>query len=87
MTETPLWQLLVTLLPPREPETEWYSISDLSPLLGIKPRSLLKHAHDLWPTWEGHYRLNYDQAVRLIRRVCAAGRKLPSREAVLRCRV
>jgi hypothetical protein len=78
----PLWELLAELLPARDPESEWYSVADIAPLLGIKRRSVLKHARDLWPGHEGHYRLNKEQAVRLLRRVCYSGRKLPAREVV-----
>jgi hypothetical protein len=76
----PLWQLIVELLPTRCPETEWYNLKDIAPHLGIKPHALEKHAGDLWPNHEGHYRLNFSQAVSLIRRVCYAGKKLPTRE-------
>jgi hypothetical protein len=81
-SKPPLWQLLVQLLPERDPETEWFSIAEVAPLLGIKSRSLLKHARDLWPNWEGQYRLNLGQVHSLIRRVCYAGRKLPDRATV-----
>lgn len=77
--ERPLWQLIVDRLPARDPETEWYTIAEIAPLVGLRPRSLTKHARDLWPAWDGHYRLNYSQAVSLIRRVAYAGRRLPSR--------
>jgi hypothetical protein len=73
---TPRWKRIAEQLPPREAE-EWYKLSDIAPLLGIKPRALLEHARDLWPDWEGHFRLNYEQAVRLIKRVSWAGKKVP----------
>lgn len=72
-----LWERIVAQLPPKDIETEWYSLTEIAPLLGIKPRSLAKHCRDLWPKWEGHYRLNYSQAISLIRRVCYAGKKVP----------
>ena len=78
----PLWKLIVRLLPSRDPSTEWYTVAKIAPLVGMKPRALLHHARDLWPDWEGHYRLSHEEATRLIRRACAAGRKLPSRAAV-----
>jgi hypothetical protein len=77
--ERPLWQLVVEHLPEKDPETEWYNLQEIAPLVGITPRSLSKHCRDLWPGWEGHYRLKYSQAISLIRRVCYAGRKLPPR--------
>jgi hypothetical protein len=45
--QEPLWQLVVALLPDRDPETEWFSIQEIAPLLGITPRALMKHARDL----------------------------------------
>ncbi len=71
-----LWERIVARLPSKASE-EWYSLREIAPLLGIKPRSLAKHCRDLWPHWEGHYRLNHSQAVSLIRRVCYAGKKVP----------
>ena len=82
MPTDPLWRLIVQLLPSRDPDTEWYTVAELAPLVGVKPRALLHHARQLWPGWEGRYRLNHEQAVRLVRRACAAGRKLPSRESL-----
>lgn len=82
--EPSLWQLIVELLPPKDPETEWFSVREVAPLLGLQPRSVMKHCRDLWPDWEGQYRLNYGQTVSLIRRVVYAGRKLPSRAAIER---
>ena len=82
--EKPLWQLVAELLPDHDPETEWWSIKEIAPLLGLTPRALMKHARDLWPAHEGQYRLKYSQAVSLIRRVCYAGRKLPSRASIER---
>ena len=81
--ERPLWQLIVELLPPRDAETEWFNLADVAAPLGITPHALSKHARDLWPSHEGHWRLKYSQCVSLIRRVCYAGRKLPSRAQVL----
>lgn len=76
----PLWQLVVELLPVKDPETEFYSLRDIAPLLGrVTPAQLSSHAQDLWPRWEGHYRLNYAQAVSLIRRYCQVGRLLHPR--------
>lgn len=71
-----LWERIVARLPTKSPE-EWYSLKEIAPLLGLKPRSLAKHARDLWPRWEGHYRLDHARAVSLIRRVCYAGKKVP----------
>ena len=75
----PLWALIAARLPERAEPAEWYSLADIAPLVGIQPRSLARHARDLWPHWEGHYRLTKEQAVTLIRRACYAGRKLPPR--------
>jgi hypothetical protein len=83
-SEKPLWQLIAALLPPKDAETEWFSVREIAPLLGLKPRSVMKHCRDLWPNWEGQYRLNYGQAVSVIRRVVYAGRKLPSRASIER---
>lgn len=82
----PMWQLIAALLPSKDTETEWFSVREIAPLVGLKPRSLMKHCRDLWPNWEGQYRLDYDQATSLIRRVCYAGRNLPSRASVERDR-
>lgn len=78
-----LWELIVAQLPEKDAATEWYSLSEIAPLLNLTPHSLTKHCRDLWPNWEGHWRLNYSQAVALIRRVAYAGRKLPSRAELL----
>lgn len=84
--EPTLWQLIVELLPAKDAETEWFSVREIAPLLGLKPRSVMKHCRDLWPDWEGQYRLKHSQAVSLIRRVVYAGRKLPSR-ASIECKI
>lgn len=78
-TEKALWEKIADNLPARDPQTEWYSIEDIAPLLGIKPRILRSHCRDLWPNHDGyaHWRLDHSQAIRLIRRVCWAGRKVP----------
>ena len=73
----PLWSTIARALPPRDPASEWYSIKDLAPLVGLKPRALQLHARRLFPDHEGQFRLDHEQAVRLIRRVCASGRKVP----------
>lgn len=75
----PLWELILERLPHRDEKTEWYALSEIAPLVGIQRQSLARHARDLWPNWEGHYRLNREQARQLIRRVCYAGRKIPPR--------
>lgn len=68
------WELVVRLLPARDPESEWYCLSDIAPCLGtVTPPRLSRHAADLWPKWEGRYRLNFSQAIALIRRYCQAG--------------
>lgn len=82
--EPPLWQLIAALLPAKDAETEWFTVAEIAPLVGLQSPSVLKHCRDLWPDWEGQYRLNYGQAVSLIRRVCYAGRKLPSRAFIER---
>lgn len=82
--EPTLWQLIVELLPAKDPDTEWFSVREIAPLVGLRPRSVMKHCRDLWPDWEGQYRLNLDQAISLIRRVVYAGRKLPSRASLER---
>lgn len=78
-----LWQLVTELLPPRDGIAERFTLPDIAPLLGITSHALSKHARDLWPQNEGHWRLSHAQAVTLIRRVCWAGRKLPPRAQVL----
>jgi hypothetical protein len=80
----PLWELIAQLLPEHDAETEWWTLAEIAPLLGIKRRALAKHARDLWPEAEGHWRLKYSQAISLIRRVVYAGRKLPSRASLER---
>jgi hypothetical protein len=69
------WQQIVERLPQRAAD-EWYTLRDLSPFLGVKPNSLSKHARDLWPQHTGHWRLSFEEASRLIRRVCLAGKKV-----------
>lgn len=73
----PVWAKIALQLPPRDPDAEWYAIKDIAPLLGIKERALQYHARQLFPQHEGQFRLSHAQAVRLIRRVCASGRKVP----------
>lgn len=78
-SEAPLWELLARLLPSG---AEWYTPADVAKLFGITSRGVLRHCRDLWPQWEGQYRLNADEAVRLIRRIVFAGRRVPSRAQV-----
>lgn len=76
----PLWVLVVELLPSKDAESEFYTLKEIAPLLGrVTPAQLSSHAQDLWPRWEGYYRLNYSQAVSLIRRYCLVGRRLHAR--------
>ncbi|HEX8834301.1 MAG TPA: hypothetical protein VF719_08870 [Abditibacteriaceae bacterium] len=75
-----LWQIIAAQLPAKDETSEWYSLREIAPLVGLQPRSLAKHCRDLWPAWEGHYRLNHAQAIRLIRRVVVSGRKLPAQK-------
>ena len=79
--ETPLWELLARLLPRT---AEWHTPADIALLFGLTPPAVLKHCRDLWPQWEGQYRLDRDEATRLIKRIVFAGRRVPSRESVLR---
>lgn len=77
--EAPLWELLARLLPTG---AEWYTPADVAALFGLTSRAVMKHCRDLWPQWEGQYRLNCDEAARLIRRIVFAGRRVPSRAQV-----
>lgn len=77
--EVPLWELLARLLPRH---AEWYTPADVALLFDLTPRGVLKHCRDLWPQWEGQYRLSADEASRLIRRIVFAGRRVPSRAQV-----
>lgn len=79
--EVPLWELLARLLPS---SAEWHTPADVAALFGLTPRAVLKHCRDLWPQWEGQYRLDPEEATRLIKRIVFAGRRVPSRESVLR---
>ncbi len=72
----PLWTLIVERLPNRCPETEFYTLTDIAPLLGVKKKSLGKHAARLWPHHRGHWRLDYADAQRLIRYGVACGRNV-----------
>ncbi len=74
--ETPLWELLARLLPRA---AEWHTPADVARLFGLTTAAVLKHCRDLWPQWEGQYRLDRDESTRLIRRIVAAGRRVPSR--------
>lgn len=77
--EVPLWELLTRLLPRH---AEWYTPADVARLFDLTSRAVLKHCRDLWPQWEGQYRLNGDEATRLIRRIVFAGRRVPSRAQI-----
>ena len=79
--EAPLWELLALLLPRG---AEWYTPTDIAALFGLTSRAVLKHCRDLWPRWEGQYRLDAAQAGRLIKRIVFAGRRVPTRAAVER---
>lgn len=80
--EVPLWELLARLLPSG---AEWHTPADVAALFGLTSRGVLKHCRDLWPQWEGQYRLSADEATRLIRRIVFAGRRVPSRAQVEKC--
>lgn len=77
--DSPLWELMSRLLPPG---AEWYRPADIAALFGLTPRAVMKHCRDLWPSRDGQYRLSFDEARRVIRRICFAGRRVPSREIV-----
>ena len=77
--EAPLWELLARLLPRG---AEWYTPADVAAIFGLTSRAVLKHCRDLWPQWEGQYRLDAGEAARLIKRIVFAGRRVPSRAAV-----
>lgn len=77
--EVPLWELLARLLPSG---AEWYTPADVASLFGLTSRAVLKHCRDLFPHWEGQYRLDGDQARRLIKRIVFAGRRVPTRAQI-----
>ena len=78
---TPLWELLARLLPSG---AEWHTPADVARLFGLTTAAVLKHCRDLWPQWEGQYRLDRDEATRLIKRIAFVSRRVPSRDSVLR---
>ena len=81
--EVPLWELIARLLPARDSEgAEWYTPADVAALFGLTARAVMKHCRDLWPQWEGQYRLSEVEARRLVRRIVFAGRRVPTRAAV-----
>lgn len=71
-----LWERIAASLPERDPDAEYYTPEDLAPLLGVQRRSLYPHLDDLFPNHEGEWRMSHEQAVRLIKRVCRAGKKV-----------
>jgi hypothetical protein len=78
-----LWTLLARLLPPIVAGAEFYSPAQLALVCEIGTPAILHHCRDLFPNKEGHYRLNRKEAELVLIRVCAVGRKLPSRESIV----
>jgi hypothetical protein len=72
----PCWQSIAARLPAIDPSTEWYTLDQIAPLLGIKVSALTYHCRGLWPGHVGHWRLSRADAERLIKRVCRAGKKV-----------
>ncbi len=69
------YQLIIELLPLRDPETEWFTLRDIAPLFKITERQLRRYCEELWPHRKGeHKRLNFTDACSLIRRAWFAGR-------------
>ena len=79
------WELISARLPEKH-DDEWYTPKELSRLVGISHKQVAAHCHDLWPRHEGWWRLSREEAVRVIRRVCLVGRKLPSSDESLAAR-
>lgn len=70
-----LWMLIVAQLNPRQIE---FKVSDLAHHFNIKEHSLRDYCRALWPDYNGHYHLDFAQAVVLIYRVCRDGKRLPA---------
>lgn len=72
------WELACALLPERDTEegTEYYDLRDIARCLGpVTSDRLARHAKDLWPNYEGFYRLSFSEALRLIKRYLFVGRR------------
>ena len=78
------WQLASELLPLRDPESEFYTLCDIQGCLGdVSIDCLRRHAVDLWHgRRQGHYRLNFEKALALIKRYMLVGKKRHSRGAL-----
>lgn len=78
------WQLVVELLPPHDPDVDIYTPKDIARALGaVTPDALHNHIRDIWPGWEGQFRLNREQTIKLVKRYCRFGRRRHTREALL----
>lgn len=78
------WQLVVELLPPPDPDLDVYTPKDIAaPLGAVTPDALHNHIRDIWPEWEGQFRLSREQTIKLIKRYCKFGRRKHTREALM----
>gem|GEM_PF-4190605 len=68
----PLWEQISGKLPPRH-DDEWYEVSEIAPLLGLKERQVRDYCRQIWPGHEGHWRLTLTEAQRVIRLAARAG--------------
>jgi hypothetical protein len=63
---------------------EWYLTRDLGVLLGISTSAIARHIRRRYPSEKGEtrrvHRLDFREAVLLIRAVCREGRRLPDRD-------
>jgi len=80
----PLWALFAALLPLKVAGADFYTPAEIADVVGIGAASVLHHCRDLFPSHEGQYRLTRKQAELVLIRVCAVGRKLPSRASLER---
>lgn len=78
LTLPPLWQLLVVQLNPDQFD---YTPADVAELVGTEDQSVRRHCRNLWPNRQGRFfRLEFDEVVQLICRVCRDGQRLPDRQ-------
>lgn len=78
-TAPPLWMLIVAQL---DADQFDYRPREIAQLLDLNPDHMRFYCRALWPKWEGHYLLDFEQTAVLIYRICSGSRKLPSSDAL-----
>jgi hypothetical protein len=78
------WQLVVALLPPPDEDHDIFTPKEIAAVLGdVAPDTLHNHIRECYRDWEGHFRLNREQTIRVIKRYCKFGRRRRDRQALL----